>query len=101
MMLNQTAILAEGDGIEEMFEICNKKGYDDDNSILIVADSNTLDSHWWIYDLPKQESNINQEEIAAWISMFVMDNYGEEELRDPSWSIDDLASYLSSKLSKE
>lgn len=42
-------LLASGRGGYDMMDICYRKGWDDDNTILEVTDTNDLDSRWRIY----------------------------------------------------
>ena len=101
MMLTQENKLAEGYGVTDMLDICYKKKYDDDNSVLVIDNFNDTDSYWTIYDLPKKELDTDTDKIAKYISDFVSDIYGPNEAEIPSWDINKLASWLSTKLSKE
>ena len=41
-------VLAHGFGISKMMDRCYKKGLSNNNSTLIVRDSSSLDSEWWV-----------------------------------------------------
>lgn len=52
-MLELNNSLASGHGIESMLDICNKNKWTDDNTYLIVENTNDLDSKWWIISKEK------------------------------------------------
>ena len=43
-------LLARGRGGYSMMDICYKRGYSDENTILVVDNVNDLDSTWRIYE---------------------------------------------------
>lgn len=46
-------ILAKGLGMENMLDICYQNKWTNDNTILIVENSNDLNSKWWILEKEK------------------------------------------------
>lgn len=42
-------VLATGKGLAEMFEVCARNKWDDENTVLYVADTGDLNSKWKIY----------------------------------------------------
>lgn len=45
--------LASGYGIDDMLDVCHKNKWTDENTILIVKNSNDLNSKWWILEKEK------------------------------------------------
>lgn len=43
-------VMAHGFGISKMMDRCYKKGLNNRNSTLIVRDSSSLDSEWWVVE---------------------------------------------------
>lgn len=54
--LKQGRLLASGRGDYDMLDICYKKGWTDENTILVVDDTDDLDSKWRIYEGVKNEN---------------------------------------------
>ena len=52
--LKQGRLLARGRGTYDMMDKCYKNGWDDSNTILVVEDTNDLDSKWRIYEGVKE-----------------------------------------------
>lgn len=42
-------LLSTGHGMNDMMTVCYQNKWDDDNTILVVADGDNLDSKWYIY----------------------------------------------------
>ena len=47
------ALLASGRGQYDMMDICYRRGWNDENTILVVSNADDFDSRWKIYAIAK------------------------------------------------
>lgn len=52
--LKQGRLLASGRGSYDMMDVCYKHNWDDSNTILVVEDTDDMDSKWRIYEGVKE-----------------------------------------------
>ena len=49
-------LLATGNGVDKMLEVCNENKWDKDNTLLVLADPEDLQSEWKIYGIKGGEN---------------------------------------------
>lgn len=54
--LKQGRLLAHGRGSYDMMDVCYKHNWDDSNTILVVEDTNDMNSKWRIYEGVKNDN---------------------------------------------